>query len=112
MAKTLSEIAERCGAVLQGDGSRLVVGPADLGGAGPDQVSFLANPRYAPLLESTQAAAVLVPEGLECAREGLALLRVADPNRAFSAGQKRLSSLQYTAPMTPATMIQRMRTSA
>lgn len=85
MAKTLSEIAERCGAVLQGDGSRLVVGPADLGGAGPDQVSFLANPRYAPLLESTQAAAVLVPEGLECAREGLALLRVADPNRAFSA---------------------------
>ncbi len=85
MAKTLSEIAERCGAVLQGDGSRLVVGPADLEGAGPEEVSFLANPRYAPLLETTRAAAVLVQEDLPCRREDLALLRVRDPNRAFSA---------------------------
>lgn len=84
MAKTLSEIAERCGAVLQGDGSRLVVGPADLESAGPEEVSFLANPRYAPLLETTRATAVVLAEGVRCDRGDLALLRVPDPNRAFS----------------------------
>lgn len=84
MAKTLAEIAEHCGAALEGDGSRLVVGPADLEGASADEVSFLANPRYAGLLGTTGAAGVLVGADAECAREGLTLLRVEDPNRAFS----------------------------
>lgn len=84
MAKTLAEIAEHCGAALEGDGSRLVVGPSDLEGASANEVSFLANPRYAGLLRTTGAAGVLVSADEECSREGLALLRVEDPNRAFS----------------------------
>ncbi len=84
MAKTLAEIAEHCGAALEGDGSRLVVGPADLEGASADEVSFLANPRYGALLGTTCAAGVLVGADADGAREGLTLLRVADPNRAFS----------------------------
>lgn len=85
MARTLQEIAQHCGAALEGDGSRSIQGPADLGSAGATQVSFLANPRYAPLLEKTRAAGVLVGREVECSRADLALLRVDDPNQAFTA---------------------------
>lgn len=84
MPRTLSEIAELCGAALEGDGSRSVIGPADLGQAGDQEISFLANPRYAPLLESTRAAGVLVAVDVSTERTDLTLLRVDDPNRAFT----------------------------
>ena len=84
VTKTLAEIAEHCGAALEGDGSRRVTGPADLAGADVDQVSFLANPRYASLLSETRAAGVLVTREVECSRPELVLLRVEDPSRAFT----------------------------
>lgn len=82
--RTLADLAELCGATLEGDGARSVRGPADLAGAGPEEVSFLANERYAPLVESTTAAAVVVSSELQVQRTDLALLRVADPNSAFT----------------------------
>lgn len=85
VTRTLAELAERCGALLEGDGDRLVIGPADLEGATEDEVSFLANPRYASLLETTRAAGVVVGREVQRTREGLTLLRVEDPNRAFTA---------------------------
>ena len=85
VARTLSEIADHCGAALEGDGSHSVIGPADLESAGEQEISFLANPRYAPLLEKTRAAGVLVKHDVQCRRNDLALLRVDDPNRAFTA---------------------------
>ncbi len=82
--RTLAELAEHCGALLEGDGDRRVTGPADLEDATGDEISFLANPRYAPLLESTAAAGVVVGHGVTRPRESLTLLRVEDPNRAFT----------------------------
>lgn len=86
---TVAEIAALCGATLEGPardahGARVVRGPATLEEAGPDEVSFLGNPRYAPLLETTTACAVLVPEGTGAVREDVALLSCANPNRAFT----------------------------
>jgi UDP-3-O-[3-hydroxymyristoyl] glucosamine N-acyltransferase len=81
---TVAEIAQLVGAELVGDGRRAIRGPASLQEAGPDEISFLANPRYAPQLATTRAAAVVVSRGEASAREGLALLRVDDPNRAFT----------------------------
>ncbi len=81
---TLQSIADHCGATLQGDGSRTVEGPASLAEALESEVSFLANPLYEPLLSSTRAAGVLVGKEVECSRQDLALLRVDDPNRAFT----------------------------
>ena len=55
--------------------------------AGPEQVSFLSNPKYAGLLQGTRAAAAIVaptvrrPEGLR--NPGLVLLRSGDPYFAF-----------------------------
>ncbi|QDU68887.1 UDP-3-O-(3-hydroxymyristoyl)glucosamine N-acyltransferase [Engelhardtia mirabilis] len=84
-ARSLSEIAELCGADLHGDGTLVVTGPASLATAGPDQVSFLGHPKYAAGLESTRAAAVLVGRSLQVDRADLNLLRVDDPGRAFTA---------------------------
>jgi len=84
MAFRLDQLADLCGARLEGDGSALVAGPATLDQAGPDEVSFLANPRYSPLLSSTRALAVVVGADLAVERRDICLLRAADPNRAFS----------------------------
>jgi UDP-3-O-[3-hydroxymyristoyl] glucosamine N-acyltransferase len=85
VTRTLLEIAEHCGAILEGDGQLAIAGPSDLASAGSDEISFLANPRYASLLASTGAAAVLLANDVACERTDLALLRVADPNNAFTA---------------------------
>tara|TARA_R110002126_G_scaffold105905_4_gene240549 strand:- start:9817 stop:10854 length:1038 start_codon:yes stop_codon:yes gene_type:complete len=83
-SRTLSEIAELCGAELIGDGTRIVHGPASLAEASSDHVSFLAEPRYREQLLGTQAAGVLVEADFESTRDDLTLLRCANPSRAFN----------------------------
>ena len=81
---TLAELAERIGAEVLGDGTRRVRGPASLAHAGPDEVSFLAQPRYRGLLEETRAAGVVVGPDVARDREDLTLLVCDDPNAAFT----------------------------
>lgn len=81
---TVTEIARLCGATLDGDGDRKVVGPASLAEARPDEVSFLGNPRYLAELERTSAGAVLVSPEVRTERADLALLRCENPSRAFT----------------------------
>ena len=59
VARKLSEIAARLGLTLQGEDAD-VIGVNTLEGAGPDEVSFLANPKYADQLAATRAGAVIV----------------------------------------------------
>jgi len=61
---TLAEIARRLGGRLVGT-DRAVTGVRPLESAGPEDLSFLANPRYRPLLERCRAAGVLVEPGVE-----------------------------------------------
>jgi UDP-3-O-[3-hydroxymyristoyl] glucosamine N-acyltransferase len=56
----LGEIAKALGAELRGDPEARVSGLATLQAAGPDQLSFLANPAYARHLVDTRAAAVIL----------------------------------------------------
>jgi UDP-3-O-[3-hydroxymyristoyl] glucosamine N-acyltransferase len=66
---TLAELAARIGGVVQGDGQLRLTGVAALEDAGPDQLSFLANPRYRKAFEASRAGAVVlepdepVPQG-------------------------------------------------
>ncbi len=83
--KTLAELAVICGATLDGDGERVVSGPASLSDAGPAEISFLANSLYGSLLETTAAAGVIVSTDYESEREDLTLLRCENPNGAFTA---------------------------
>ncbi|WP_456377228.1 UDP-3-O-(3-hydroxymyristoyl)glucosamine N-acyltransferase [Thiolapillus sp.] len=57
---TLAEIAERCGAELQGDASCRVFGVEALNRAGADQISFFNNAKYRKFLRETRAAAVIL----------------------------------------------------
>lgn len=60
MSLSLGEIAARFGCELHGDPDTVVARVATLANAGPDAISFLANPAYRSVLADTQAGAVLV----------------------------------------------------
>lgn len=61
---TLQEIAERLGCELAGNGNLEITGVAGMERAGPTELTFLANPKYAPKVKNTRAAAILVSEAL------------------------------------------------
>ena len=61
MALLLSTLAEKLGMTLTGE-DREFSGLNTLEEAGPDEVSFLANPKYIHLLEHTRACAVILEE--------------------------------------------------
>jgi UDP-3-O-[3-hydroxymyristoyl] glucosamine N-acyltransferase len=78
----LGELASRLGAELRGNPDLEVTGVKGIEEAGPTEVTFVANPRYAGLARKTQAAAVLVePEFQEIPT---ATLRIKNPYLAFS----------------------------
>jgi UDP-3-O-[3-hydroxymyristoyl] glucosamine N-acyltransferase len=78
----LGELATRLGAELRGDAELEVTGVKGIEDAGPSDITFVANPRYASLARKTKAAAVLVEPGF---REiTAATLRLANPYLAFS----------------------------
>ncbi len=79
---TLAQLAQRIGATLVGDGSVEVTGCAPIEHAGPGEVTFVANTKYARFLTSTRAAAVIVSPDVQCP-PGLAQLRAEDPYFGF-----------------------------
>ena len=58
----LSEIAATLGAQLEGDGAVGITGVAGIEEAGPGQLTFVANPKYAADAKTTKASAVIVAE--------------------------------------------------
>jgi UDP-3-O-[3-hydroxymyristoyl] glucosamine N-acyltransferase len=66
MQASLGELATRFGCELVGDPATAVTHVATLANAGPQSLSFLANPAYRDELAKTRAAAVLVrPEDVD-----------------------------------------------
>jgi UDP-3-O-[3-hydroxymyristoyl] glucosamine N-acyltransferase len=61
----LSEIAQRLGCSLLGDGRVEIERVAGIESAGPGDLTFLANHKYAGFLEKTRASAVIVTPGVE-----------------------------------------------
>lgn len=77
----LGELASRLGAELRGDADLEITGVKGIEEAGPTEITFVANPKYAGLARKTQAAAVLVdPEFQEISA---ATLRIKNPYFAF-----------------------------
>ena len=60
MAFTLEDIVQQFGGEVVGDRSHRVGSLAPLDQAGPDQLAFLANPKYLSQVETTRAGAVLI----------------------------------------------------
>jgi len=93
--KTLKELADYLGGVVRGDETCPVNGLAPLEAAGPDKVTFLANPRYASKVADTGAGAVLMAPGGE--GYGRNVIEVANPYLGFA----KLLTLFYVQPHTP-----------
>jgi UDP-3-O-[3-hydroxymyristoyl] glucosamine N-acyltransferase len=89
----LSEIATRLGAELHGDGDIEITGVAGIEHALPDQITFIANPKYAPLARTTRAGAILVEPDF-AGPESVTTLRIRNCYRAFA----ETIQLFYTAP--------------
>ena len=77
-----SELAQRFGLELRGD-DRAVHGVGTLSNATPEQLSFLANPRYRSQLAETAAGVVVLRTDEADARDGTALL-ARDPYVEFA----------------------------
>ena len=80
----LSELAERTGARVEGLTEDIeITGAAGLDEAGEGHVTFLANPRYTPRVNSTRASAIYLSEEAQTERQ-IAILRVKDPYLAYT----------------------------
>ena len=92
----VSDVAAFLGGSVVGDPETMVSGIAGLTEAKPGDLSFLANPKYAPHLASTQASAVIVAEAVSGVRT--AQIVVANPDFAFA----KLVSAYGPKPAHPA----------
>ncbi len=88
----LGELAEALGCVLTGDAEIEIHGVAGMEQAGPGQVTFLANPKYAHKVKSTRASAILVAAGVK--ELEIATLTSANPYLDFA----RALALFYQPP--------------
>jgi UDP-3-O-[3-hydroxymyristoyl] glucosamine N-acyltransferase len=83
MSLTVSQIAAKVGGCVEGDGTIPITGMAGVEEAGPGDITFLADPRYAAAAARTKAAAILVSESWKGAAPCVCV-RVANPDRAFT----------------------------
>ena len=79
----LSELAQQTGARVEGDGNLEISGAAGLDEAGEGHVTFLANPRYTPRVNTTRASAIFLSEDAQTERN-IAILRAKDPYLAYT----------------------------
>ncbi|MBV8569796.1 MAG: UDP-3-O-(3-hydroxymyristoyl)glucosamine N-acyltransferase [Acidobacteriaceae bacterium] len=86
----LGQLAERLGCELSGDAHLAITGVATLEKAGPGEITFLANMRYAPRVRSTRASAIIAA----APAEGLPTLVSTNPYLDFA----RALALFYQAP--------------
>jgi UDP-3-O-[3-hydroxymyristoyl] glucosamine N-acyltransferase len=103
MALTLEQISQRFGGEVVGDAAVKVAGLAPLDQALPNQLAFLANPKYLSQVETTQAGAVLIaPNDLAklASREGRNFIVTPNPYAYFA----RLAQwfIDLAAPKAPA----------
>ncbi len=80
----ISELANQTGARVEGTNNDLeITGAAGLDEAGEGHVTFLANPRYTPRVNTTRASAIFLSEDAQTERP-IAILRTKDPYLAYT----------------------------
>ncbi|MEM5293198.1 UDP-3-O-(3-hydroxymyristoyl)glucosamine N-acyltransferase [Burkholderia sp. JPY481] len=102
MAFKLEDIVQRFGGEVVGNGSQRVSSLAPLDQAGPDQLAFLANPKYLSQVETTRAGAVLINAGdLEklASREGRNFIVTPNPYAYFARVAQTFIELAAPKPV-------------
>jgi UDP-3-O-[3-hydroxymyristoyl] glucosamine N-acyltransferase len=80
----LSDIAERIGCQLEGDGGADIVRVAGIDQAGPGDLTFVANSKYLALAATTKASAVIVGARDTLDAPAFSILRTDNPYLAFA----------------------------
>jgi UDP-3-O-[3-hydroxymyristoyl] glucosamine N-acyltransferase len=91
----LGDLAAQLGCQLDGDGDIEIVRVAAIENAGPGDLTFLANSRYAAQLISTAASAVIVSPEIEARRP---VLRTPNPYLAFARAVGLLNPVEPAPP--------------
>jgi UDP-3-O-[3-hydroxymyristoyl] glucosamine N-acyltransferase len=81
MKLTVGELAEKLGAVYEGDGRVEITGCSSLERAGANDLVFLAQPKLRPKLEASRGAAVILAPGE--AFDRIPVIRAENPHLAF-----------------------------
>ena len=79
----LSELASLTGATVEGSGDLEIISAAGLDDANQGDVTFLANPRYTPRINTTKASAIYLAADVTTDR-AIAVLRAKDPYLAYT----------------------------
>lgn len=95
MDVTLDELARLVGGKVTGDGRTVIRAVNGIKEAGPGDITFLANTKYAPLLAATKASAVIVSDGTSAP---IPTLSVRNPDLAFGLVAERLSGPAHRPP--------------
>ena len=82
MQMSVADIAQLVKGELIGDGAILVSGFSGIKEAKKNELTFLSNPKYEPLLLDTQAGVILVPRQINC--PGKTIIRVDNPSLSFT----------------------------
>jgi UDP-3-O-[3-hydroxymyristoyl] glucosamine N-acyltransferase len=88
MDATLDDLARLVGGKVTGDGRTVIRAVNGIKEAGPGDITFLANTKYAPQLAATKASAVIVAEGTPAP---IPALSVRNPDLAFGLIAEHLS---------------------
>jgi UDP-3-O-[3-hydroxymyristoyl] glucosamine N-acyltransferase len=79
----LSDLAQLTGARIEGEDNVEIHGAAGLDEAREGHITFLANPRYTPRVNTTRASAIFLSEDAQTDRS-IAILRAKDPYLAYT----------------------------
>jgi len=98
----LSELAAKLDCRLESATDVEITGVAGLEDAQPGQITFLANKRYTPLLQTTRASAIFVDDNVSVARDpGQALLALARSSNPYLAFAKAIELFYKPPAYTP-----------
>ena len=97
MQLTARDIARMVRGELSGNPDQLVTGLAGLREATPNDVSFLASPRYQAAVKATHAGAVIVARDLKVDFDRV-LIRVDNPSEAFAELVRQVAPPPVTFP--------------
>ncbi|MBI5379971.1 MAG: UDP-3-O-(3-hydroxymyristoyl)glucosamine N-acyltransferase [Nitrospirae bacterium] len=101
---TLQELASLVGGEIEGDAQTVIIGVTGIREAGPGQITFFSNPRYASALLETRASAVIIGKAVKLperppagGRGAPAFLRVENPYYAYS----QIARFFFSRPHVP-----------
>jgi len=97
MRKTLKEIAEIVDGEVVGDENVVVTGICGIKEAKEGDLTFIANPRYIPLMNQTKASAIITSRDIKSASKPI--IRTDNPSMAFAKMVSLMAPNEVTRPV-------------